>query len=215
MKTEVSLYLLIKLNDIHYKIGKIIINSKIGELYYIPSENIVISTNHKISNEYIKKFSFHSSGRVHAETVRNDVLEYGLGESDPKNNRKRQEVKNIGYQDMVCETIFDVSKLPIHKKTILKKDIVLNTNTYIGAVKLFISIISGKNIISYHEGKKSGIKKTQLDKEMILDKTSRGFSDKQGLSDKLMQFILIKNVNEKNKNNRRIFIPECQKVSSS
>jgi len=209
IKNSVHYRVLIKNNDVYYKIGSIIVRTYYGDLLYTPSSNF-----HDIKNvqkKEIDHISWHQSGRVSIK-YKNQIIgdEYLIIEK----KENRQKISEMGYQKLIEDTIVDYKKLPIHLKKVVELDVVFNVNDYEGAVIFDYSLVSGKLIAASYKGEK-----TPLKKKNIIDDLN-GFQVKQralgwhsGSADVMLQYSLKRTLNTELRTNRQIYIPSDMKIS--
>jgi len=207
--------ILIKSDKKYFILGTILIHEYEGDIYYIPSQRAIIDSSRKIKKGVIKHISWHKSGRVHLKMKSGirDILEYGKQEKKIKSNR--QAIINIGFQEILRETILDITKLPllIEKKESL--DISLDSKLYKNPIQFIFSIVSGQLIAAQIKGKKTNIRivKDEVNKR-VLDNKRMCLGCKSDNADKLLQYILKKYTGKNNlKVNRRLFVQYDSKIS--
>ena len=101
-------------ND-YYKIGTIVIKTHKGDIFYTPSNNYIESpiTLEKKEFEHI---SWHVSGQVHIKRLieKNEIIQKA---------NERQGLSEMGFKEMLVDTIKDFTMLPIYQKKVIPLDI--------------------------------------------------------------------------------------------
>lgn len=227
IKKDVIYRVLIKYDNIYYKIGTIIIKVYSGDIYYSPSQNgISINIDGDIINKKVKKIVFHKSGRVHLDLDDGDRLIHSIGKGieenindvDENTLERRQEIKDIGFQDLFIDYIKNFSHIPKYYKNIVPLDIVFNV-TNIEEMFFKLNIVSGKILIKVYGGGEckigdETIKKKNKEDVGIVASDRRCIGHDSGNGDKLMQYLLFKYSGEEIPVDRRIFIPVDSKISN-
>lgn len=208
IKKSVDYKVLIKSKDTYYKVGSIVIKTYSGDLLYTPSNNF-----HDIENSSIREIdhiSWHQSGRVSIKYKNQSNAEYCIVE----NKEDRQKISEIGFQDLIDDTIVDYRKLPIYLKKVVPLDVILDVGDYIGSVMFKYSMVSGKLIVARYNGKKTPLEskniKIDLDGFQV---TQRALGWHSGNSDVMLQYSLRKATKIGLRTNRQIYIPRDMKIS--
>jgi hypothetical protein len=204
--TQVKYYILVKYRNRIYTVGKIIIKRYDGDIQYIPSQRKIEHANFKIIESNLNKITWHKDGRTH----------YKMASGSYINVQYRPPIQNIGFQELVRETILDVKKLPVHKKVFNQLDVSFHIpDDYNGPIQFIFSAVSGRLIIAQHEKKKVPIRIVSEDvRRKIIDSEMRCLGNESGNADKLLQYYLIKYLaSDTIGANRRIFIPDDSKIS--
>lgn len=202
-----------------YKVGDIIITIETGDVYYVPSQKKVIdaSTENTIG-WIINHVSWHKSGTVHIKDNNLNRFSSEKGVGDYVGDGIRQKIQDIGYQRMLLDTILNIDILPKHKKKTGELDIVFKIRDYHGPIQFDFSIVSGREIINTHLGKKTSVHQVdkEIQKERILDIQHGCLGVESDNADKLLQFVLNKYIgNEKLPTGRRMFIPNDSGIKRS
>lgn len=215
MSKTTSYKILIKSGRAHYKLGTIIIKTFDGDIMYTPSQAGISESNSNIIFKVIDHVSWHRSGRVHIKTKNGGykIFEEGLGVLNPiiGIEQTRQEIKDIGFQEILRDIVADISTLPKYTGEINELDVILNINGYAGAIQFIFSIVSGTHIVALFEGKETPIKTSENIEK--LDNQKRCLGAESGNADKLLQYVLNKylggNLAE---GGRRLFIAPNSKI---
>ena len=209
--------ILVKQRDTYFKLGHILIKASEGDIYYVPSQTGVIDAdNEHLIKEIIEHVAWHKSGRVHVKKKDGEivVLEEGVGVVDKEDvpMLDRQEIKDIGYQEIVRDTVIDVKTLPVHGKKIEQLDVVLDLKEHDGPIQLHFSIVSGTHIVAAYEGKETPVKIATKSAKLQLDSTHRCLGVESGNADKLLQYGLYKYVGSDFDEGRRLLIAGDSKI---
>jgi len=218
-KTQVKYRVLIKSQNDYFKIGTILIKRLEGDIFYIPSQRFILQSNCGVTREIMDHISWHKSGQVHfkIQNGRYEILEVGKEKINlPKIWKpERQGIQDIGFQEMIRDTILDFSKLPKFKKNVDNLDVLFDVNNYNGPVEFVFSIISGWLIVKKWLGENVPIKEiTDETKSRILATQKRCLGKESNNADKLLQYTLLKYERTKELPlDRGIFIPSDLKIS--
>lgn len=117
---RVTYRIIIKDKKGYFKIGNIVIQKNEGDFYYIPSQRLIINSSFGLIQKIIDHFSFHKTGRVNVKPAKGGacIVESGEGEIQPLTNNLRQEIQDIGFQEILRDTIIDVQNVPQQRKAI-------------------------------------------------------------------------------------------------
>ncbi len=219
-KTQVSYNILIKQNKVFLNIGKIIIKRLDGDILYVPSNRGLIRQKSSLISKMLEHFSWHKSGRVHIKYTDQSlvIFEKGRGEIlKEETTSSRQEIKNIGFQEVIRDIVFDVSKLPIYIKKVDNLDVVFEVESNIGPVEFIFSIVSGKQLVRLFEGKETPVRAVgEEEKEHTLGQAIRCLGKESDNADKLLQYTLKKskiNISSLPKH-RELIIPKDSGISN-
>jgi len=204
IKKSISYRVLIKDNDTYFKIGTIIIKTYEGDILYTPSMKSVYKDTYTKEMDHI---SWHASGRVSIKYNEND---YDIVQK----RENRQLISEIGFQEILKDTIIDYKKLPRYTKKVVPLDVVFNVNQYSGPLSFNFSIVSGKLIVAKHSGQNIPIKAVKKSENNTLDNTIRALGHHSGNSDKMLQYSLRKESDIKLKTGRQIFICHDMKIKN-
>jgi len=205
IKKSVCYKILIKSNDKYYKVGSVIIKTYSGDLLYIPSTNF-----HNLENSFNKEIdhiSWHQSGRVSVKYKNNEYLIVQRKED-------RQKISEIGFQDLIDDTIIDYSKLPVYLKNVIPLDVVFNVDNYHGPVIFKYSMVSGKLIVAHYSGKETPLISQNINIDLNgFHVEQRALGWHSGNADVMLQYSLRKAVSTGLRTNRQICIPYDRKIS--
>jgi len=207
-KSSVRYKILIKYNNLFYKVGTIVVRTYTGDLMYVPSDTYIESpiTLEKIEIEHIV---WHLSGRVHIKR-KNQKDIYNIIQK----NGERQKLSEIGFQNMISDIIKDFKKLPIYQKKVVPLDVVFELDKNYGQVSFIFSILSGKLIVAQFKGIKTPITQINIkDDNSSLAVKQRALGCHSGNADVILQYVLKKSKDSNVRTNRRIFIPHDMKIS--
>jgi len=207
IKSSVDYKILIILGNSYYKIGTIVIKTHKGDIFYTPSNNYTESpiTLEKKEFEHI---SWHITGQTHIKRKR-DVGKYEIIQKESE----RQKISEIGFQEMIVDTIKDFKLLPVYQKKVIPLDVVFNVGDYREQVCFKFSIVSGRLMVAQHYGQKVSIKRVNInDTNDGIAVLQRALGWHSGNSDMMLQYSLKKS-NEKIRTNRKIFIPHDMKIT--
>jgi len=146
----------------------------------------------------LEHFSWHRSGRVHVKYIDQSlrVFEKGKGKGEilkEESISSRQEIRNIGFQEVIRDIILDVSRLPIYKKKVDNLDVIFEIESNSGPVEFIFSIVSGKQLVRLFEGKETPVRAVGEDeKQHTLGHTIRCLGKESDNADKLLQYTLKK-----------------------
>lgn len=202
----VSYRLLVPFQDRLYKIGQITIKNFEGDIFYTPSQAVRIKDGQVHGT--IDHVSFHKSGRkdnvsVKFRDIKREIL------------TSRLPIKNIGYQLMFEDSIFNVRNLPEHTKKVGDGDLIFDPVDE-DIITLRLSIISGRLIVE--PDSVQGVTVTQRLKDTdpdLLTVKQRCLGWHSGNADKMMQYSLSRGEMPKDKDirvKRTLFIPACQGI---
>lgn len=187
------------------KIGTVIIDSFNGDIYYVPSQKALVTKNTKDPNRVIDHISFHESGKVHIKFM--DRTREDLPSRGP--------LREIGYQLMVEDHIYDLHSLPDHRKKVTELDQIFWPPNIVGATFRF-SIISGRLIAHPTALPEVTIRSNKTDGEDLLCASRMALGWHSGNADKLLQYAihrLKKDRPETGSTKRTIFLPQDQGIS--
>jgi hypothetical protein len=207
--------ILIFYKEIYRKLGNVIISRSNGDILYVPSQRKTIASNYGTANEVIDHIAWHKTGRVHIKMVsgKKYVFEYGRGEVAEISD-KRQPILDIGYQEILRDTVIDMQKLPILKKKINELDIVFRAGNYSGAIQFHFSIVSEHQIIKVASGQETPIKNVYSNNNsLLIDVDKRFLGYESGNADKLLQYSLYKFIGTDLKKGRRVFVSKDSKIT--
>lgn len=216
----VSYRILVKSNGNLYKLGHVMIQRFEGDIFYVPSQNgIVDSSDKNTLQKIMDHISWHKSGRVHMKIKDSQyyIFEEGKGVINKILGKKvRQEIQDIGYQEIVRDTVIDFSKLPKHEKSVDALDVVFDVGNYKKPVQFHFSMVSGREIVKSFRGEKTPVK--QADRKVLENKLAsdqRCLGNESGNADKLLQYGLYKYIGADLKAGRRVFVPTDSGISRS
>ncbi|MFH1769922.1 MAG: hypothetical protein ABH833_04690 [Parcubacteria group bacterium] len=218
MSKTVKYRVLIKSDGNYYKLGTIIIKRFEGDIIYAPSQLKVIgSSSTGTLDNVIDHVSWHPSGRVHVK-IKDDsyeIFEEGIGvlNSIFGMEKDRQRIKDIGFQEILRDTVIDIATLPEHKKKIDKLDIVFDIKDYDGPVQFYFSMVSGTHIVELAEGGKTPVKISKKSIKLRLDGQHRSLGVESGNADKLLQYNLYRYVGKDLQKGRRLFVAADSGIS--
>ncbi len=210
IKKSVSYKVLIKKDNKFFNIGTIVIKTYTGDILYTPSFKFVDDKKSKINKE-IEHISWHTNGQVHIKNKGIFIVEkYTIVQK----NEERQKISEIGFQELMQDTIKKYYELPLYNKRVVELDVVFNISDYNGPVSFFFSIVSGKLIIAQYEKQIVPIKSVNIIKKKNgIDSTIRALGHHSGSGDVMLQYSLRK-INTNNlRTNRQIYIPHDMKIS--
>ncbi|MFA6099315.1 MAG: hypothetical protein WC750_00365 [Patescibacteria group bacterium] len=185
---------LIKSGNDYFKIGDFVIQKFTGDFYYTPSQKGIVDSNFGFVQRILEHYAFHRTGRVHVKDISGDyqIIESGFGENQPKTNELRLRIQDIGFQEIVRDIIIDFNKIP-KSGSADELDVVFDLGDYQGPVQFCFSIVSGRLIVTSHEGAKAGIRHiTDEQKGLLLGLDRRCLGVESDNADKLMQYQLYK-----------------------
>ncbi len=208
IKNTVTYRILIKSNTNYYKLGTIIIKRFDGDIFYTPSQKGVTNSSGNMNNKIIDHVSWHKSGRVHIKPQNGnyEIFEEGVGVLKPTTGVKkdRQKIKDIGFQEIVRDTVIEIKALPEHKKKIDELDVVFNIKEYLESVQFHFSIVSGTHIAKLAEGGETPVKVSKKSKKLLLDGQIRCLGVESGNADKILQYGLYKYIGKDLLKGRRL-----------
>ncbi len=207
IKSSVDYRILIMSGNDYYKIGTIIIKTHKGDIFYTPSNNYIESpiTLEKKEFEHI---SWHINGQVHIKR-KGCIEKYEIIQKDGD----RQKLSEMGFQEMLADTIKDFTILPIYQKEVTPLDVVFDVGNYKGQVCFKFSIVSGKLIVAQCRGQKVPIKQVNInDANDGIAVSQRALGWHSGNADVGLQYSLKKS-NKNIRTNRKIFIPHDMKIT--
>ena len=209
IKKSVAYKVLIKAEDNYYNVGTIVIKTYSGDILYTPSDRFLDNPNNQ-NNKEIEHVSWHASGQVHIKHKGVEIERYDVIQK----NGERQKISEIGFQEIIHDTIKKYQQLPKYSKKVIDLDVVFNVGNYDGAVSFYFSIVSGRLIIAKHGGQKVSIRSVNIKKEREgIDSTIRALGHHSGSGDVVLQYSLRKTDAENLRTNRQIYIPHDMKIS--
>lgn len=209
IKRSVSYKILIKFCDVFYDIGTIVIKTYSGDILFTPSQKLLDDPAGLIKKE-IEHVSWHAGGQVHIKYKGQNIEKYFIVQK----NGERQKISEIGFQEMLQDTIKEFTLLPIYNKKVTDLDVIFDTNDYSGPVVFCFSIVSGKLIVAKYNGQAVPIKATNIKKDRDgIDSAIRALGHHSGNADIILQYSLRRVTGEQPRTNRRIFIPHDMKIS--
>lgn len=159
-----------------YHPSDISINSKGGDVYYFPSEPMVVGSDSWGSGmKSYHHFSLHKDGNSHAkDTMRNKY-------SGPHVSR----IISIGYQQVWSDTIGNIDYVGIPKiNKSDHRDVVFVVDTDLTSFSLNLSIVSGRLIAERK------LKRSRVGDGRLLDVAHRAIGHESGNGDKILQISL-------------------------
>ena len=118
--------------------------------------------------------------------------------------KDRQKIKDIGFQEIVRDTVIEIKALPEHKKKIDELDVVFNIKEYLESVQFHFSIVSGTHIAKLAEGGETPVKVSKKSKKLLLDGQIRCLGVESGNADKILQYGLYKYIGKDLLKGRRL-----------
>lgn len=210
IKKSVAYKILIKKGGEYFDIGTIVIKTYTGDILYTPSVRFVDDEKNNIKKE-IEHISWHANGQVHFKHKNAASPEkYTIVQK----NGERQKISEIGFQELIRDTIKKYTELPLYNKKVIDLDVVFDVSNYSGPVAFFFSIVSGRLIVAKHRGQTIPIKSVNIKKEKDgLDSTIRALGHHSGSADVMLQYSLRKIDANNLRTNRQIYIPHDMKIS--
>jgi len=200
IKKSVSYKALIKLGEDYYLLGTIIIKTYEGCIFYSPSNKLLLQMGKEVDH-----ITWHASGQTHLRFI-DGSIEIIQG------SQSRQTTKELGFQELIRDSVKDYKLLPKYRREITDLDVVFGVVDYFGPVVFVLSLVSGVLIVSGYQGKKVSI--SQIDKSLTIDSTIRALGWHSGNSDKVIQYVLRKD-NSNYVTNRHILVVHDQKIAKS
>ncbi len=131
-------------NGQRYLLATLIIRPHKGEFLYIPSQKGIKSPE-DADYKNLDHISFHTNGLVH--------LKYKSESITYKTVRQYFPIERIGYQEIINDSIRDITSLPTTSES--KLEITFNINKESLPVHLNITLISGKVFIDSYKSKET------------------------------------------------------------
>lgn len=210
IKKSVDYKILMKTEDSYFLIGTIVIKTYTGDILYTPSSRFLDDPKTQSKKE-IEHVSWHANGQVHIKHKGVPIAEkYAI----VQRNGERQKISEIGFQELLQDTIKEYRQLPQYKKKVVDLDVVFSLSDYDGAVGFYFSIVSGRLIVAQYQGQKVPIKSVNIkeDREGI-DSTRRALGHHSGSGDVMLQYSLRKADAGSLRTNRQMYIPHDMKIS--
>ena len=208
IKKSVSYKVLIKSGKRYFDVGTIIIKVYKGDILYIPSSKFLVTEDS--TKKEVDHISWHATGRVH--------IKYKTGLPDDysiiQKKGERQKISEIGFQEMMKDTINYYDKLPEYKRKVTGLDVVFDVKNYGDSVCFNFSMLSGKLIVAQYKGLKVPIKSLDSErKHRMIDSSLRALGHHSGSGDVMLQYSLEKIRKKQLRTNRQLFIPHDMKIS--
>ena len=205
IKNSIRYRILIKNKDCYFKVGTVVIRTYTGDMLYTQSDRVNTQDNKKIDH-----VSWHVNGRVHIKYCGVSEDKYDIIQKD----EERQKISEIGFQDLVTDTVKDYKKLPKYTKVVIDLDVVFEIGDYPGSVVFCFSMVSGKLIVAQYHRESVPSEGFKLKKDWdVIGVISRALGWHSGSPDVILQYSLKKTDAENLKTNRKIFIPHDMKIS--
>lgn len=210
IKKSVAYKILVKKDSEYFDIGTIVIKTYTGDILYTPSNKFIDDEESKIKKE-IEHVSWHANGQVHFKHKGVITAEkYTIVQK----NGERQKISEIGFQELLRDTIKKYSELPPYTKKVIDLDVVFDVSNYDGSVDFYFSIVSGRLIVAQYKGQKVPIKPVNVKEEKNgIDSTIRALGHHSGSGDVILQYSLRKMDANNLRTNRQIYIPHDMKIS--
>lgn len=210
IKKSVAYKILIKKGVKYFYIGTIVIKTYTGDILYTPSVRFMDDGKSQVKNE-IEHISWHANGQVHLKHKGKPVPEkYTIIQK----NGERQKISEIGFQELLQDTIRKYTELPLYIKKVVDLDVVFDVSAYNGSVSFFFSIVSGKLIVAQYKGQTVPIKSINFKKDKNgLDSTVRALGHHSGSADVMLQYSLRKADANNLRTNRQVYIPHDMKIT--
>ncbi|OIP80193.1 MAG: hypothetical protein COT39_02285 [Parcubacteria group bacterium CG08_land_8_20_14_0_20_48_21] len=210
IKKSVSYKVLIKKDDKFFNVGTIVIKTYTGDILYTPSIKFMDDGKSK-TNKEIEHISWHANGQVHFKHKGTATPEkYSIVQK----NGERQKISEIGFQELIRDTIKKYSELPLYNKKVIDLDVVFDVSNYDGSVAFFFSIVSSKLIVAQYKGQAVPIKSVNTkEKRDGLGSTIRALGHHSGSADVILQYSLRKIDANNLRTNRQVYIPHDMKIS--
>src|SRR5665648_697062 len=139
IKKSVDYRILIKNGDDYFKVGTVVIKTYTGDILYTPSGRFINNLYTQDKKE-IDHVSWHANGQVHIKYQGITAEKYGIIQK----NGERQKISEIGFQELIRDTIADYQKLPRYQTKVVDLDVVFDVGDYFGPVAFYFSMVSGK-----------------------------------------------------------------------
>ena len=209
IKKSVAYKILIKKDTKYFNVGTIVIKTYTGDIFYTPSSRFLDDPKTRSKKE-IEHISWHANGQVHIKHKDSATEKYSI----VQRNGERQKISEMGFQELLKDTIREYIQLPEYKKKVVDLDVVFNASGYEGSVSFCFSIVSGRLIVAQHQGQKVPIKSVNIkeDREGI-DSTRRALGHHSGSGDVMLQYSLRKTDAGSLRTNRQVYIPHDMKIS--
>lgn len=179
-KPKLDCRILVPFNETIRKLGTIVVDVFNGDLYYTPSQTILLSTGQ--AHRAIDHVSFHQSGET--------SIKFRNGERDEL--RSRCEIGRVGYQSMFQDQIYSAEHLPVFSKKVRDTDVLFDPIEE----TLFcfeLSIISGRVIVEPECVPHATVRQNSMSADStLIGIRQRCLGWHSGNADKLMQYSLKK-----------------------
>lgn len=214
---EVKYRIIIRRENQYYFVGYFRITRFEGDLLYAPSQKLIVESSFGEEGKIADHFSWHKSGRVHVKLSDGyKIFEVGAeedgkgGDSAPR----RQAIVEVGFQELIRDTIIDFTRLPAISGAMNPLDVVLDVQGYSGPVQFLIHILSRRLMIKKLQGKTIPLKLSPPDvvRNIVLASDRRALSHESGNADKLLTYLLVKYTGEEINTWRRIFVTRDSKI---
>jgi hypothetical protein len=209
IKKSVAYKILIKKDVKYFDVGTIVIKTYTGDILFTPSNKFL---DDKVSGtkKEIEHISWHANGQVHFKNKGVTAEKYTIVQK----NGERQKISEIGFQELLRDTIKKYTELPLYTKKVTDLDVVFNVSNYEGSVDFYFSIVSGKLIVAQYKGQKVPIKSVNIKEESNgIDSMIRALGHHSGSGDVILQYSLRKSDANNLNTNRQIYIPHDMKIS--
>lgn len=210
IKKSVAYKILIKKDDKYFYIGTIVIKTYTGDILYTPSVRFIDDGKSQAIKE-VEHISWHANGQVHFKHK-------GIAVSEKytivQRNGERQKISEIGFQELIRDTIKKYTELPLYTKKVVDLDVVFDVSDYNGSVSFFFSIVSGRLIVAQYKGQAVPIKSVNIKEDKDgLDSTIRALGHHSGSGDVILQYSLRKADANNLRTNRQVYIPHDMKIT--
>lgn len=208
VKKSVDYRIIIQSGHVYFKVGTIVIKTYTGDILYTPSTRFIVDANTGTKKE-IDHVSWHANGQVHIKYSRNGMETYSIIEK----NGERQKISEIGFQEILKDTVRDFHKLPKYLKQVIPLDVVFDVGDYAGAVLFNFSIVSGRLIAAKYKGQNVPIKSVNIQERNGIDSTIRALGHHSGSGDLMLQYSLRRADARNLRTIRQIFIQHDMRIS--
>lgn len=210
IKKSIAYKILIKKDIVYFDVGTIVIKTYTGDILYTPSSKFLDDKENKTKKE-IEHISWHANGQVHIKYKGVSTTEKYI---IVQKNGERQKISEIGFQELLKDTIKKYLELPKYTKKVIDLDVVFDASCYDGSVGFYFSIVSGRLIVAQYNGQKVPIKSVNIKEERNgIDLTRRALGHHSGSGDVILQYSLRKVETDNLRTNRQVYIPHDMKIS--